>query len=67
MTDPFLRGIFDADGNWISGTGDDDGGAGYNSRVTFTPDADGSYYVAAGAFGYLEGTYMLSVEQADAM
>ena len=65
MSDPFLRGIFDENGNWISGTGDDDGGEGYNSRVTFTPDATGTYYVAAGAFGYLEGTYTLSVEEAN--
>ena len=63
LSDPFLRGIFDAEGNWISGTGDDDGGEGYNSHVTFTPDEDGNYYVAAGAFGYFEGTYRLSVAE----
>lgn len=63
LSDPFLRGIFDGDGNWISGTGDDDGGEGYNSRVTFTPDEDDTYHVAAGAFGYFEGTYRLSVEE----
>ena len=63
LSDPFLRGIHDPSGNWISGTGDDDGGEGYNSRVTFTPDAGGTYYVAAGAYGYLEGTYTLSVAE----
>ena len=34
---------------------------GDNARVTFTADARGIYYVAAGAFGNYEGTYTLSV------
>ena len=65
LRDPVLRGVFDADGNAMSGTRDDDGGEGYNARVTFTPDAGGTYYVAAGAFGYLDGTYSLSVSEVD--
>ena len=43
LYDPWLRGIFDANGNEIPGTRDDDGGQGYNSRLTFTPNADGTY------------------------
>ncbi len=62
LRDPYLRGIFDADGNEISGTRND-GGEGENARVTFTPEEDGTHYIAVGAFGYLEGTYTLSVEQ----
>ena len=67
LSDPYLRGIYDAEGNLISGTTNDDGGEGWNSRLTFTADAAGTYYVAAGAFGYYEGTYTLSVEEADVM
>ncbi len=65
LRDPVLRGIFDADGNEIPYLRDDDGGgAGSNARVTFTPGANGVYYVAAGSFGdYLEGTYTLSVKE----
>ena len=61
LRDPDLRGIFDAAGNEISGTRNDDGGEGNNARVTFTPSVAGTYYIAAGAVGYYEGTYTLSV------
>ena len=63
LTDPYLRGIHDTDGNLISGTTNDDGGAGRNSRVTFTPTENGTYYVAAGAYRTEEGTYLLAVTQ----
>ena len=36
LSDPYLRGVYDADGNLIPRTTNDDGGQGYNSRVTFT-------------------------------
>ena len=62
---PYLRGIHDADGTLIDGT-TNDGIAWWNrdSVVTFTPDADGTYYVAAGSYGaaYL-GTYQVSVAE----
>ena len=61
LSDPYLRGVYDADGNLISGTTNDDFGMGYNSRVDFTPTADGTYYVVAGAHGNREGAYTLSV------
>ena len=65
LADPYLRGIHDAAGTLISGTADNDGGVRRNSRVTFTPDQDGPYYVAAGTgtagFWPNEGTYTLSV------
>ena len=67
LYDPRLRAIFDANGNEIPGTVNDDGGEGYNSRLLFTPDATGTHYVAAGAMADYQGTYMLSVEVADAM
>ena len=67
LYDPYLRGIHDADGNEIPGTQDDDGGLDPNSRVTFTPGGDGTYYVAAGHFQIYTGTYTLSVDEVDGM
>ena len=62
LDDPYLRGVYNSNGNLITDTQDDDGGRGYNSRLTFTPTADGTHYVAAGARGSDEtGTYTLSV------
>ena len=60
LSDPYLRGIYDADGNRISGTTDDDGGQSYNSRVTFTATESGTHYIAAGAFSG-QGTYEVEV------
>ena len=36
---------------------------GGNSRETFTPSEDGTYYLAAGAYGNDQGTYTLAVEE----
>ena len=63
LSDPYLQGIYDANGTFIPGTTNDNGGAGKNSRVFFTPTSDGTYYVAAGAYQDFEGTYTLSVEE----
>ena len=67
LFDPYLRGVHDADGVLLPGTTNDDGGAGLNSRVFFTPTEDATYYVAAGAYrsAYQSetGTYTLSVEE----
>ena len=63
LFNPFLRGIHDADGNLIGGTKDDDSGKGYNSRVTFTAEESGTYYVAAGGYGANQGTYTLLAEE----
>ena len=63
LSDPYLHGVHDADGDLLAGTTDDDGGAGVNSRVHFTAGADATYYVAAGAYEDREGTYTLSVTE----
>jgi hypothetical protein len=63
LTDPYLHGIYDADGDLIAGTTADDGGDYRNSRLTFTPSANGIYYVSAGADDGHTGTYTLSVEE----
>ena len=46
--DPYLYGVYDADGNLLPDTEDDIGGEGLNSRLWFRPDTSGTYYVAAG-------------------
>jgi hypothetical protein len=62
LYDPYLHGLYDSDGNRISGTGSDAGGIGHNSRVTFSATEAGTYYVSAGADGWFgQGTYTLSV------
>ena len=61
LVDPYLYGIYDADGDWIRGTSDDDGGAIYNSKLFFRPEATGTHYVAAGANVGDTGTYKVSV------
>ena len=66
LGDPYLDGIYGADGNRIDGTRDDDSGERYNSLVTFTAETSGIYYVAADAYGSDTGTYTLSVAE-DAM
>ncbi len=64
LGDPYLRGVYDADGNLIPGTTNHNGGVGYNSRVEFTPAADGTYYIAAGGAWITRiGTYRLSVTE----
>ena len=60
MNDPYLRGIYDADGNLIPRTTNDDGGQGYNSRLTFTATESGTHYIAAGAYSG-QGTYEVEV------
>ena len=62
LGDPYLRGIYDANGDRIDGTTNDNGGWGNNSHVGFTPDESATYYVSAGAYGNHVGTYTLSVD-----
>ena len=65
LRDPYLRGIYDSNGNRIANTADDDSGTSWNSRVTFAPTESGTYYVAASSFGNVTGTCALSVRDAD--
>ena len=64
LEDPYLRGIFDADGNRVESAGsNDDGGDGYNSRLAFAAAETGTYYIAAAAHAAHTGSYRLSVEE----
>ena len=65
LRDTYLRGIYDANGNWLSGTTNDDGGSGTNSRLTFTATESGTHYVATEGYGSGTGTYELSVRDTD--
>ena len=64
LSDPYLRGVHDAQGDLIPGTTDDDGGAGFDAKLLFTATETGIYYVAAGAYGSGTGAYTLSVSEA---
>ena len=62
--DPYLRGIYDSDGQLLPGTTNDNLSlTGRDSEVYFktTTDGGGTYYVAAGANGSSTGAYTLSV------
>ena len=65
MGDPQIHGIRDPAGNYIRGTGNDDGEGGWlvvNSRDFFTPRTPGTYYIEAGGNDDEHiGTYTLSV------
>ena len=64
LLDPTLRGIHDSNGHRIRGTSNDDGGAGSNSRLTFSPDTDGTYYISAGAWSdFFVGSYTLFIDE----
>ena len=61
LPDPYLRGVYSAQGDGFSDTDDDDDGEGTNSRATFTAPQSGVYYLSAGAYGGSVGTYALSL------
>ena len=63
LGNPYLRGVYDINGNLVEGTTDDNSGVYGNGRVTFTPDESSVYYVAAGGYraSGVVGTYTLSV------
>ena len=63
LKDPYLHGVFDAAGRPVDATWDDDSGEGRNSRTTVAVEADGTYYVAAGASGRKKGTYTVTVTE----
>ena len=65
LMNPKLYGLRDSQGNRIDGTGDDDGGFRDNSRVVFTPDEDGTYYIGVEAHGNGTGTYTVAVTETE--
>lgn len=63
LSDTFLS-VYNADGQLVDSN--DDGGTGYNSNLVLSPDAAGTYYISAQAYGDNTGTYLLSVAAGDA-
>ena len=63
LSDTYLAGIYDANGTLISGTTDDDRGAGYNSYLKFTAPTTSTYYISAAGHTNKTGTYALSIKE----
>jgi serralysin len=59
LEDPFITGLYDADGVSL-GLSDDDGAGSRESLLVYTADYSGVYYVSAGAWSTLTGTYELN-------
>lgn len=60
LADPYLRGVYSATGVQVA-AGDDDGGAGLDSRMFFTPNTSGNYFIEASGFGNDAGSYTVNV------
>ncbi|MBR9894261.1 hypothetical protein GYB14_21430 [bacterium] len=65
LGDPYFLGLRNSQGQIVYGTGDDDGGEGYNSRSIFSVAQSGTYYLAASAFGTSTGAYELNLTAYD--
>ena len=63
LFDPYLGGIYDLAGAKIPGTEKNNGGITYSSRLEFTPDATGTYYIEAAGAHHHTGTYLVEVEE----
>ena len=63
LQDPVLRGLYDADGNRISGARDNDGGTGRDARLTFTATTTGTYYIEARGHSNQTGDYTVRVTE----
>ena len=62
LEDPKLLGIYDASGALVPGSNSELAGTGKDSRIaSFSPDADGVYYISASAESGWTGTYELSL------
>ncbi len=68
LPDPLIYGMYDADGNPVPNTQDDNGKNMVDSRLVYTATATGAYYIsAAGASENDTGTYTLRVSATELM
>ena len=67
LPDTYLRAIYDSEGRYQSGTYNDNFDGSKNSRVTFTAQESGTYYVRASGDRDEVGHYMLSADVSDGM
>ena len=66
LVDPYLHGVYDSNGDHVPGTRNDNGGRGRNSRIVFTPDTSGTYFLGLGTTApSLTGTYRVAVGEFD--
>ncbi|MBF0627158.1 MAG: Ig-like domain-containing protein [Magnetococcales bacterium] len=63
LADPYIRGIYNSAGRLVPNTSNNNYGASVNALVQFTPATTGIYYVAAGAQGTRNGSYVLTLAQ----
>ena len=67
LGNPYLRGLYDANGHLVEGTEDVSGGVDKNALVSFTPDTTGYYFVAVDSLGSSKsdytGTYKLEMTE----
>jgi hypothetical protein len=61
LSDPSLLGLYDASGNLIEGTTNDNGGTGSNALIRYEATESGEYYVKAGSNDGLTGTFEVKV------
>lgn len=61
LVDPYFGGVYDADGELLDGTWNDDYGDSLDAQISFTPLVGGTYYLAAEAYDADTGTYTISV------
>ncbi len=64
LHDPKIHGVYDSTGALVH-SGNDDGGDGLESRMTFTAEESGIFYISAGAYGNHVGSYSLYVSGGD--
>lgn len=66
LVDPFLTGVFNSSGIQVANSDDDDG-VSTNSRILFTPNVSGTYFIGASSFNNVSltdtGSYTLYVEE----
>jgi hypothetical protein len=65
LADPILLGLYDSGGVAVAGASFVNDYAGTDARVSFTPDASGTYYIAASGQGGETGSYALSLSSRD--
>lgn len=65
LVDPFIKGLYDADGTSLDRS-DDDGLGSRNSQLVFTPSESGTYYISAGSWDTETGTYQLTYVEYEA-
>lgn len=64
LKDPAIAGLYDAAGNPIADTGNDDA-VGLNARIDYSPDISGEYYLAVAGLEDSAGNYRASATKLD--